>query len=182
MPCLQAPTGALRRPSPIYGLARALVRLPIRAGGAWLRSRFPARPPVPRELACRGGAHPTLIFKAVTASILREKLVISHAPYGGLLLCPAISTALPSFVLPVQESREAVQRVRASATRPGCKLGNLSHRQLPWRNPLNRSDSVCHPKVLRAWEDCGDPHVSSRIKACDQRIRESYESSHPSGL
>jgi hypothetical protein len=43
---------------------------------------------------------PTLIFTLVIAGILHEVFHIDDALFGGLLVYAAISTILPSFVLP----------------------------------------------------------------------------------
>jgi hypothetical protein len=43
---------------------------------------------------------PTLIFTLVIAGILRTTFHIDDALYGGLLVYAAITTILPSFVLP----------------------------------------------------------------------------------
>jgi Kef-type K+ transport system membrane component KefB len=97
---VEVPTGALVQKSLLWGAALSMVVIPVRLGKNWLQARFLS------HRTAQGGARvalaltPTLIFTLVIAGILRESFHISDALYGGLLVYAAISTILPSLVLP----------------------------------------------------------------------------------
>ncbi len=97
---LDVPSDALVLKALLYGLAMSVIVLPIRIGKNWVECRyFSGRSP-------EGGFRvavaliPTLIFTLVIAGILHESFHIDDALYGGLLVYAAISTMLPSLVLP----------------------------------------------------------------------------------
>jgi Kef-type K+ transport system membrane component KefB len=97
---LQVPTGALVLKSLLYGAALAVVMIPIRIGKIWLQSRFLSHRSAHGGFRVAIALIPTLIFTLVIAGIMRESFYISDALYGGLLVYAAITTMLPSFVLP----------------------------------------------------------------------------------
>jgi len=97
---LEVPPGALVVKSLLYGFALALVVLPIRIAKNWLQCRyFTGRPPV-AGLRVAVALTPTLIFTLVVAAILDDSFHIDDALYGALLVYAAISTIVPSLVLP----------------------------------------------------------------------------------
>jgi Kef-type K+ transport system membrane component KefB len=97
---LEVPTGALVAKALIYGLVLSFMVLPIRIAKNWAQCRlFSGRTP-------EGGMRvaialsPTIIFTLVIAGILHESFHINDALFGGLLVYAAISTILPSLLLP----------------------------------------------------------------------------------
>jgi Kef-type K+ transport system membrane component KefB len=68
--------------------------------GVWLQTRFFVGREFRGSFRVAVALTPTLIFTLVIASILREKFALSDSLYGGLLVYAAISTILPSLVLP----------------------------------------------------------------------------------
>ncbi len=97
---LEVPADALVLKSVLYGLAFSLIVLPLRIVKNSLVCHFFCRRTQRGGLRVAIALTPTLIFTLVIARILRESFHIDDALYGGLLIYAAISTALPSFVLP----------------------------------------------------------------------------------
>jgi Kef-type K+ transport system membrane component KefB len=97
---LEVPTDALVLRSLLYGVGLSLIVLPIRIAKNSLVCRFFCRRTQRGGLRVAVALTPTLIFTLVIARILRESYHIDDALYGGLLVYAALSTALPSFVLP----------------------------------------------------------------------------------
>jgi Kef-type K+ transport system membrane component KefB len=97
---LDVPAGALAWKAVLYGLGMAGVVLPIRIGKDWLESRFIAHREGKSGMRVAVALVPTLIFTLVVAEMLHDSFHISDAMFGGLLVYAAISTILPSFVLP----------------------------------------------------------------------------------
>jgi len=97
---LQVPTGALVPKTLLYGLTLSLVVLPLRILKNCLVCRYFCRRTHQGGLRVAVALTPTLIFTLVIANILYESFHISDALYGGLLVYAAVSTILPSFVLP----------------------------------------------------------------------------------
>jgi Kef-type K+ transport system membrane component KefB len=97
---IDVPTGALVLKSLLYGAALSLVVIPIRIGKNWLQVRFLSHRTAQGGIRVSVALAPTLIFTLVIAGILREAFHISDALYGGLLVYAAVTTILPSFVLP----------------------------------------------------------------------------------
>jgi Kef-type K+ transport system membrane component KefB len=96
----EVPTGALVARALIYGLVLSVIVLPLRIAKIWAEARlFSGRTP-------EGGMRiaialsPTIIFTLVIAEILHESFHIDDALFGGLLVYAAISTILPSLLLP----------------------------------------------------------------------------------
>ena len=97
---LEVPTGALVGRAVLYGVGLSVVVLPIRIGKDWLEARLVARRQGRSCMRVAVAVVPTLIFTLVVAEMLHEMFHISDALFGGLLVYAAISTILPSFVLP----------------------------------------------------------------------------------
>jgi Kef-type K+ transport system membrane component KefB len=97
---LEVPAGALVLQSLLWGLAMSAVVLPLRTLSVWLQARFFVGREFRGSFRVAVALTPTLIFTLVIASILKEKFAISDSLYGGLLVYAAISTILPSLVLP----------------------------------------------------------------------------------
>jgi Kef-type K+ transport system membrane component KefB len=97
---LDVPAGALVLKSLLYGAALAIVVIPIRIGKDWLQVRFLSHRSAQGGIRVAVALIPTLIFTLVIASLLRDLFHISEALYGGLLVYAAITTILPSLVLP----------------------------------------------------------------------------------
>lgn len=97
---LDVPAAALVWRSLLYGFAAAAVLLPLRIAKNWIQAKFISR------RSTRGGFRvaialtPTLIFTLVIAAMLRESFHVADTLYGGLLVYAAITTVLPSLVLP----------------------------------------------------------------------------------
>lgn len=96
----EVPAGALVARALIYGLVLSVIVLPLRIAKIWAEARlFSGRTP-------EGGMRiaialsPTIIFTLVIAEILHESFHIDDALFGGLLVYAAISTILPSLLLP----------------------------------------------------------------------------------
>jgi Kef-type K+ transport system membrane component KefB len=97
---LHVPAGALVLKALVYGFAMAVVAIPIRITKNWLECRyFSGRSPA-SGFRVAIALTPTLIFTLVIAGILHDSFHIDDALYGGLLVYAAISTILPSLVLP----------------------------------------------------------------------------------
>ncbi len=97
---LNVPSDALVLKALLYGLAMAVIVLPIRIGKNWLECRYFSRRSATGGFRVAIALTPTLIFTLVIAGILHESFHIDDALYGGLLVYAAISTMLPSLVLP----------------------------------------------------------------------------------
>lgn len=97
---LGVPAGALVLESLLYGFGMAIVALPLRMLSVWLQARFLVGREFKGSFRVAVALTPTLIFTLVIAGILREKFALSDSLYGGLLVYAAISTILPSLVLP----------------------------------------------------------------------------------
>lgn len=96
----EVPAGALVWRAVLYGLALAAVVIPIRVGKDWLESLVFTRRKGKTGVRVAVALVPTLIFTLVIAGMLHEQFHISDELFGGLLIYSAISTILPSFVLP----------------------------------------------------------------------------------
>jgi Kef-type K+ transport system membrane component KefB len=97
---LGVPAGALVLQSLLYGFAMAVIALPLRMLSVWLQARFLVGREFKGSFRVAVALTPTLIFTLVIAGILREKFALSDSLFGGLLVYAAISTILPSLVLP----------------------------------------------------------------------------------
>jgi Kef-type K+ transport system membrane component KefB len=97
---LNVPSDALVLKALLYGVGMAVVVLPIRIGKNWLECRYFSRRSATGGFRVAVALTPTLIFTLVIAGILHESFHIDDALYGGLLVYAAISTMLPSLVLP----------------------------------------------------------------------------------
>jgi Kef-type K+ transport system membrane component KefB len=97
---LQVPSGALVLKALLYGVAISAVLLPIRIAKNWLECRFLSKRSSRSGIRVAIALTPTLIFTLVIAGILHETFHIDDALFGGLLVYAAITTVLPSFVLP----------------------------------------------------------------------------------
>lgn len=97
---LDVPANSLVLQSLVDGLVIAAIILPIRIAKNWLQARFISHRSNRGAFRVAVALTPTLIFTLVIASMLHTIYHISDALYGGLLLYAAISTILPSFVLP----------------------------------------------------------------------------------
>ena len=97
---LDVPAGALVPKALLYGLTLSLVVLPLRIAKNCVVCRYFCRRTPRGGLRVAIALTPTLIFALVIADILHESFHISDALYGGLLVYAAVSTILPSFVLP----------------------------------------------------------------------------------
>ncbi len=97
---LDVPAGALVLKALIYGLAMSVLVLPVRILKNWLECRYFSGRSAASGFRVAIALSPTLIFTLVVAGILHESFHIDDALYGGLLVYAAISTILPSLVLP----------------------------------------------------------------------------------
>jgi Kef-type K+ transport system membrane component KefB len=97
---LEVPPGALVFQSLLYGAGFALLVLPVRISKNWAQARYLSRRTAGSGLRIAIALTPTLIFTLVIANILREKFHVDDALFGGLLVYAAVSTTLPSLVLP----------------------------------------------------------------------------------
>jgi len=97
---LDVPSDALVLKSLLYGIVISAVMIPVRIGKNWLQARFISRRSARGAFRVSMALIPTLIFTLVIASMLREMFHIEDALYGGLLVYAAITTILPSLVLP----------------------------------------------------------------------------------
>ncbi len=97
---LDVPSDALVLKALLYGIAMAVFVLPIRIGKNWVECRYFSGRTPEGGLRVAVALIPTLIFTLVIAGILHESFHIDDALYGGLLVYAAISTMLPSLVLP----------------------------------------------------------------------------------
>jgi Kef-type K+ transport system membrane component KefB len=97
---LNVPSDALVVKALLYGVALAILVIPIRVGKNWLECRYFSRRSAAGGFRVAVALTPTLIFTLVIAGILHESFHIDDALYGGLLVYAAISTMLPSLILP----------------------------------------------------------------------------------
>ena len=97
---LEVPASALVLRSLLYGVVMSLTVLPIRIAKDWIGCRFFAGRSAKSGTRVAVALVPTLIFTLVIAGILHETFHVDDALFGGLLVYAAISTILPSFVLP----------------------------------------------------------------------------------
>ena len=97
---LDVPSDALVLKALFYGLAMAVIVLPIRIAKNWVECRYFSGRTPEGGLRVAVALIPTLIFTLVIAGILHESFHIDDALYGGLLVYAAISTMLPSLLLP----------------------------------------------------------------------------------
>jgi Kef-type K+ transport system membrane component KefB len=97
---LGVPSAALVSSSLAYGFALAGLVIPVRLGVVWLQSRFMKHRGHRGSLRVSLALTPTLIFTLVIAEILRQNFSVTPALYGGLLVYAAVTSILPSLVLP----------------------------------------------------------------------------------
>jgi Kef-type K+ transport system membrane component KefB len=97
---LNVPASALGLKAMVGGLALAGMVIPIRLAKIWLEARFLSHRSVRGAFRVSVALTPTLIFTLVIAEMLREVFHISDVLYGSLLMYAAVTTILPSFVLP----------------------------------------------------------------------------------
>jgi Kef-type K+ transport system membrane component KefB len=97
---LRIPEGALVLKALLYGIGFSVLALPLRVAKNWIVCRYTCRRTFTSGLRVGIALTPTLIFTLVIARILEESFEIDAALYGGLLVYAAVSTILPSFVLP----------------------------------------------------------------------------------
>jgi Kef-type K+ transport system membrane component KefB len=97
---LEVPTGALVLRALLYGVALAVILIPIRVAKSWVECRYFCGRTSQSGIRVSVALVPTLIFTLVIAGILHKTFHIDDALYGGLLVYAGISTILPSFVLP----------------------------------------------------------------------------------
>jgi Kef-type K+ transport system membrane component KefB len=97
---LEVPAGALVLKALFYGVAFSAVLIPIRVAKCWAECHYFSGRTSKSGIRVAIALTPTLIFTLVIAGILHETFHIDDSLYGGLLVYAAISTILPSFVLP----------------------------------------------------------------------------------
>lgn len=97
---MKVPEGAIQLQSLWIGLGISAVVLPLRLGIITFQRTLLHGDDLKSSFFVATALAPTLIFTLVIASILHERYGISDALFGGLLIYAAISTVLPSFVLP----------------------------------------------------------------------------------
>jgi len=98
---LRIPEGALVLKALLYGIGFSILVLPLRIAKNWLVCRYTCHRSSTSGVRVGVALAPTLIFTLVIARILDESFAINDALYGGLLVYAAVSTVLPSFMLPV---------------------------------------------------------------------------------
>jgi len=96
----EVPPSALVLKSLLYGALLSLVVIPIRIAQSWPQTRYLSRRSPRAGMRVAIALIPTLIFTLVIAGILHEDFHLEHALYGGLLVYAAVTTILPSLVLP----------------------------------------------------------------------------------
>ncbi len=97
---LDVPAGSLALKALVYGVVLSLILIPLRIAKNWLQSRYLSRRNTRGGFRVAIALTPTLIFTLVIAGILRDTFHIDDTLYGGLLVYAAITTIIPSFVLP----------------------------------------------------------------------------------
>jgi Kef-type K+ transport system membrane component KefB len=112
---LDVPSDALVLKALAYGLTMSVVVIPIRIGKNWVECRYFSGRSPEGGLRVAIALIPTLIFTLVIAGILHESFHIDDALYGGLLVYAAISTMLPSLILPKLAQRTLVAALAAEA-------------------------------------------------------------------
>jgi Kef-type K+ transport system membrane component KefB len=113
---LKVPPGALVLKAVLWGIALSTVVLTIRIAKDWVESRYSFGRNSRSSIRVAVALSPTLIFTLVIAGILHETYRIDDALYGGLLVYAAISTVLPSVVLP----RFTLNSTAAGSTSPAA--------------------------------------------------------------
>jgi len=98
---LRIPEGALVLKALLYGIGFSILVLPLRIAKNWLVCRYTCHRSSTSGVRVGVALAPTLIFTLVIARILDESFAIDDALYGGLLVYAAVSTVLPSFMLPL---------------------------------------------------------------------------------
>ncbi|HEX4322791.1 MAG TPA: cation:proton antiporter [Acidobacteriaceae bacterium] len=98
---LEVPTGSLVLRSLLYGGLLSLVLIPVRIAKNWLQARYISHRDVRGAFRVSIALVPTLIFTLVIAGMMRQMFHIEDALYGGLLVYAAITTLLPSLILPM---------------------------------------------------------------------------------
>ncbi|SDF87380.1 cation:proton antiporter [Terriglobus roseus] len=97
---MDVPAGALVLKSLLYGVLLSVIVIPIRICKNWLQTRYLSRRTAQAAFRVAIALEPTLIFTIVIAGVLHEAFHIPDALYGGLLIYAAVTTILPSLVLP----------------------------------------------------------------------------------
>lgn len=97
---MDVPAGALVLKSLLYGVLLSIIVIPIRLGKNWLQTRYLSRRTAQAAFRVAIALEPTLIFTLVIAGVLHETFHLPDALYGGLLVYAAVTTILPSLVLP----------------------------------------------------------------------------------
>jgi Kef-type K+ transport system membrane component KefB len=97
---MDVPAGALVLKSLLYGVLLSVIVIPIRLGKNWLQTRYLSHRTAQAAFRVAIALEPTLIFTLVIAGVLHEAFHIPDALYGGLLVYAAVTTILPSLVLP----------------------------------------------------------------------------------
>jgi Kef-type K+ transport system membrane component KefB len=121
---LRIPSGALVLKAVLYGLGLSLIALPLRVAKNWLVCRYTCHRTPTSGLRVGVALTPTLIFTLVIARILDENFGIDDALYGGLLLYAAISTILPSFLLPLLTKGTSASIEPTAVTTASDPFGN----------------------------------------------------------
>lgn len=113
---LEVPGSALVLKALLYGVALSLAAIPIRIVKNWIGCRFFSGRSSRSGFRVAITLIPTLVFTLVIAGILHETFHIDDALFGGLIVYAAITTILPSFVLPVlvTDSIEVSEPVHSS--------------------------------------------------------------------
>lgn len=97
---MDVPAGALVLKSLLYGVLLSVIVIPIRVGKNWLQTRYLSQRTAQAAFRVAIALEPTLIFTLVISGVLHETFHIPDALYGGLLVYAAVTTILPSLVLP----------------------------------------------------------------------------------
>jgi len=104
---MQVPADSLVWPSLIWGAGICIIAIPIRLAKTWLQARFISGRTAGSAFRISLSLVPTLIFTLVIAEILRSSFHINDELYGGLLIYAAVTTILPSLILPGLRITEA---------------------------------------------------------------------------
>ncbi len=97
---MNVPQSALQWESLWLGLTISVAVLPLRVGIITMQRNWLHGDDLKSSFYVAIALAPTLIFTLVIATILHERYFITDTLFGGLLIYGAISTILPSFVLP----------------------------------------------------------------------------------
>jgi Kef-type K+ transport system membrane component KefB len=122
---LEVPTAALAWNALLYGGVMCVVLIPVRIGKNWLQARFISHRTSRGAFRVSMALTPTLIFTLVIAGILRENFHIDDSLYGGLLVYAAVTTFLPSLVLPglrIDTDMQAGHPTDAEAMQAECAV------------------------------------------------------------